>query len=136
MTGPSEENLDRLFKMLPSMAKGVGNGRIGGKGSSIIRYPRFSCPACMKVWGKPFQKHPPVHKNCRECDKCLQAGGIIFICMDDRFVRVTPKSGKEINPSYAGKILRLTVEAMTHFLSHLPSDPSDSPATPPPDTAE
>lgn len=135
MNGPSEENLDRLFKMLPSMAKGVGNGRIGGKGTSIIRYPRFSCPACMKVWGKPFQKHPPVHKNCRECDKCLKAGGVIMICMDDRLARITPKSGKEINPAYAGKILRLTIAAMDQLLSCLSSDPLKSLPPPPPDTA-
>lgn len=126
MNGPSEENLAKLAQQLPTMAKGLIEGRIGGAGTTVLRYPRFHCPACMTVWGKPWRKILPDTKPCKECKKVLAAGGIILISMDDRFVKVTPKGGAAINPEYAGKIVRISTEEMDrlHGLSASPADGS------------
>lgn len=122
MNGPSDENLAKLAKALPTMAKGLVEGRIGGKGTTVLRYPRFHCPACMTVWGKPWRRVLPDSKPCKACKKVLTAGGTILISMDDRFVKVTPKSA-QINPLYAGKIVRISVAAMDqlHALSASPA---------------
>jgi hypothetical protein len=141
MNGPSDENLAKLAKSLPTMAKGLVEGRIGGKGTTVLRYPRFHCPACMAVWGKPWRRILPDSKPCKTCKKVLTAGGVILISMDDRFVRVTPKPGNEVNPAYKGKIVRVSVAQMDqlHALSASPAAgsppaPAQSPgtSTPPP----
>lgn len=141
MTGPSEEMLGRLAKALPSMAEGYVNQAIGGKGVSVLRYPRWSCLACMAVWGKPYQKGPPMPRVCKDCNKVLKAKGMILISMDNRFVKVLPKE-QPVNPEYAGKIVRISVEAMDRLHSLMLPSQSETPAesSPPaptqsPDTA-
>lgn len=139
MNGPSEENLAKLAKALPSMAEGYLREQIGGKGESVLRYPRFNCPACLHVWGKPYQKGPPANKVCKECKKVLKAKGTILISLDNRMVKVLPKE-RPVNPDYAGRIVRISIEAMNqlHGLLQPAELPAvESPPTPPqsPDTS-
>lgn len=142
MTGPSDETLERLAKMLPALTDGVVTGRIGGKGTPVIRYPRFICPACMTVWGKPYRSRHPDTVPCKECKKTLTGGGVIFISMDERMVRVTPKSDGQINPDYAGKIVRISLDEMNRLsgvqaagAGGAPLDKSGSPAGESPSTS-
>lgn len=133
MSGPLEENLAKLAKALPSMAEGYLREKIGGKGQSILRFPRFNCPACLHVWGKPYQKGTPANKVCKECKKVLKAGGVILISLDNRMVKVLPKD-QPVNPDYAGRIVRISIEAMNrlHELQPPAAPPVvESPPTPP-----
>jgi hypothetical protein len=133
MTGPDEAMLGRLAKALPSMAEGYIKDKIGGKGQSVLRYPRYSCAACLTVWGKPYQQGPPVTAVCKECNKVLRKGGTILISLDNRMVKVLPKE-RPVNPDYAGRIVRISIEAMTQLHGLLPpAEPpaGESPPTPP-----
>lgn len=132
--------LGRLAKALPSMAEGYLKQKIGGKGESVLRYPRFNCPACLHVWGKPYQKGPPVNKVCKDCNKVLKANGVILISLDNRMVKVLPKD-QPVNPDYAGRIVRISIQAMDQLHGLLPpAEPpaGESPPTPPqsPETSD
>lgn len=123
--------LARLAKSLPTMAKGLIEGSIGGKGTSVLRYPRWNCPACMKVWGKPWRRRLPDNRPCASCAKHLRAGGVIMVSLaGDRFVKVSPKQAP-INPEYAGKILRVPIEAMNQLLALSEVRAAESPPAPP-----
>ena len=119
MIGPSEENLRRLAGMLPSMAEGVKNGEIGGRGQSIIRTKKYMCPACMKMWGQQAPVGAIVKSNvCKACKWELKGGATIFICDDQRYVIMKPKPGAatQINPKFVGKIVKVPNEAMDTIL--------------------
>lgn len=111
MIGPSEENLARLAKMLPTMADGVIAGAIGGKGKPVHYWPRFQCPACRDRWGKPYilSDKDPEQRTCNACRKVLKKGATIFITEGDKryFVLRSKAGGVQINPEFRGKILKV-----------------------------
>lgn len=109
MNGPSEETLQRLAGMLPTLADGVVSGNIGGRGIPTIKTPRFTCPACLKLWGEKRIVPTIESKVCKKCKYALKGGAVIFICDDKRYLIVSPKPGSptQINPAFVGKIVRI-----------------------------
>lgn len=83
--GPSKDVLKHLKGMLPSLAKGMGQHQIGGKGHLVARgtlKPRKLCPVCGKLYDKITTTAEislsPV--NCKDCAEMLKQGYTALVC--------------------------------------------------------
>lgn len=83
--GPSKDVLKHLKGMLPSLAQGLHEQKIGGKGRLVARgtlKPRKLCPVCGKLYDKITTTAEisltPV--NCEDCADMLKQGYTALVC--------------------------------------------------------
>jgi hypothetical protein len=82
--GPNPETLKSLAGMLPHLANGILEGKVGGKGRSIApeKRPRKLCTICLARYdfatmGEDFL---PTSGICDRCQGLLDDGYIAFVC--------------------------------------------------------
>lgn len=115
---PAIEQLQQLYNSLPSMAKGVAEGKIGGKGvKAPKKHPTKICKVCFKSFewktgDAPGQEKIIVVESmrdpCPDCDRKLKEGYTALVA-GNRYAFV--KSAKFMD--WAGQIIHISPQVMS-----------------------
>lgn len=121
--GPKDENLKKIFSMMSSMAQGINEGKIGGPKPLGSK----ACVGCCKIFGRAHRDGTLKPDVCKECRKTLVAGGTIFVCDDQRMVKILPKeTGRiKVKPEYAGRIVKVPKLWMDQLHLAIPAEKSE-----------
>lgn len=112
-TRPSTKTLRALAGMLPSMAKGIAEGKIGGKGIKVDQVPRKVCNICGASFD--FSSGPKeeaiLTESCERCQVQLKDGYTAFISESEAGKRFAFAKAESLS-DMAGKIVSISPVVM------------------------